>query len=205
MSIINKSNGDTEYPIHVKYNRPLPLCQNLALPLLALAGTLLICCLFPQVQQWIAGTIKHIETGQMSLGNAIVLIGVPSIAGTLLITGIVLFVKKHHRRSFETLQDGSFWDVLDTLKSCASKKKWVVGALTIASFIVAGLAIGYLQPFPHILGHPIKIWQGLTCFGGGGFIITVLSSLSYALVKNPGFLFESDQYDKELENHLATI
>lgn len=175
--------GDRPLPPHtVKHNRSLPICPSIALPILGLVGIGLICCLFPQVQQWIARMITHIETGQMTLGNAFVLIGVPAIAGTLLITGIVLLVKKHHQRSIETFQDGSFRDVLDTLYSCFSKKSWIFGAATIASLVITGLAIGYLQPFQHVLGGPIKIWQGLA-LGVGGVVVT---GLAIAMIRTCG-------------------
>ena len=163
------------YPSYsVKHSKSLPVCPNVVLPILALVGIGLICCLIPQVQQWIAHTITRIETGQMTLGNAIVLIGVPAISGTLLITGIVLLIKKHQRRSYETFHEGCFRDVINTLKACFSKKNWVIGALTIASLVIGGLVIGYLQPFQPILAQPIKIWQGLA-LGVGSALVTGLA------------------------------
>ncbi len=174
-SIDRKNYEETQHlPLTGKHNRSLPVCPDVVLPILALVGIGLMCCLFPQVQQLISRTITHIGTESMTLGSAIALIGIPAIAGTLLIAGMVLLIKTHHQRSFETLQDGSFNDVIETFESCFSKKSWVAGAVTIAGLVIAGLAMWYLKPFPNVLGHPIRIWQGLAYFGGGGIAATGL-------------------------------
>lgn len=161
---------------------------KIVLPILGLLVIGMICCLSPDVQRWIAHAFSYIQTGEMSLRSAIVIIAIPSIAATLMIGSIVLLVKRHKRRLNQTIQIGGCADQLQTIQaSCSeSKKHWLVGAIMVASLIASTCALWHIPAFQNLINHPIKIWQGIA-LGGCGIAFT---GSILAIINGPGTTHE---------------
>lgn len=188
-------------PLVKHHRRPLPAFSEVVLPILALMAIGMACGFCPQIHQLIQRTFTQIQTGQMTVGMSLVTIGVPAVAGTLLITSLFLLIREHHRReqnsNFDLDEDP--YSITATIKRSvyASPKTWKAIAATLGALAIAGLSVWCVapcfQPLQNFLQHSIPIWKGLAYVGGGSVGGTLIMIAAAAALRKLQELHRASQ------------